>query len=160
MVQTNTQKAIDATVAVGEALALVCLVGFALTGFIAHYWVNEARPVVEFHAPADAYVEAGRPGDLTFAHMPITVARQCTIRPDTAYVGVRQGEEWHTLPAPYLNFGAVGVRQEDFRIPVKVPDHVTPGPADFTWRVIWDCGLRQVETVTPLARMEVLPAVR
>lgn len=158
--QTRAQKAIDTTVAAGEALALVCLVGFFLTGFIAHYWTNEARPVVEFHDPSAAYVEPGRPGDLTVAHIPLTVARQCMMRADTAFVGVRQGDEWQTLPAPYLNFGAPGVRQEDFRIPVKVPEHVQPGAADFTWRVVWDCGLRQVETVTPIARMEVLPPVR
>lgn len=158
--QTRAQKAIDTTVAVGEALAIVALVGITLAGFIAHYWTNEGRPVVVFHDPASAYVEAGRPGDQTFAHMPLTVTRQCMLRPDETFLGVRQNGEWSTLSAPYVQFGQPGVRQDGFRIAVAVPDHLQPGAADFTWRTVWDCGLRRVETVTPLARMEVLPPVR
>lgn len=158
--QTRTQKVIDGTVALGEALAIICLVGLALTGFVAHYWTNEARPVVEFHDPAAAYVEPGRPGDQTFAHMSLTVTRQCIMLQDQAFIGIRQNGEWITLPAPALDFGPVGVRHKDFRIAVTVPMDLEPGVAEFTWRTVWDCGLRRVETTTPLARMDVLPPVR
>lgn len=155
-------KAADVTAHIVETVMMVVLALCLVAGFLAQFWINEGRAVVRFGDHHETYVEPARPGDETVVHMPLMVVRRCIPIQEASrrYVRQEELEIVDEMVGAVPDFGPVGEWQGDFEFAVLVPDELKAGKASFTWSILWDCGLRRVETQTPLAIMDVLPPVR
>jgi len=156
---TKARKVTENLVKIGEAVAMVSVVGVFFAMFMSRLWLNEARPVVHFGDPESIYADAARAGDTTTVHLPIAVARKCNPIPDEAFQMAAQGGNRLTerLAVGLPDLGEVGVTQPSFRFETAVPVGLEPGTAHLSWRALYDCGLRKVEVITPAIPIEVLP---
>lgn len=155
----QAEKASEVTIEIIEIVFIVTLVASFLLSWAMTIWQAQGEPVALFGDGDQVYIEPANAGQLTSVKMPIALTRKCVPLAGESRQHFLQGETRLVQPAAGAmpDFGPPGVANTSFKFQIQVPAELEPGPAVFYWTLTWDCGLRRVEMVSPIASMDVLP---